>query len=196
MSKGQQTREAILETARASASTVGLTALSIGELARSMGMSKSGLFAHFESKENLQLEVLRSSVDHFIEVVVAPALRKPRGEERVRALFEGWFHWASKASLPGGCIFISAASEFDDQPGSVRDLLVTTQRQWLATLARAAAIAVKERHFRKGLDTEQFAHDLYSIALAYHHFSRLLKMPGARKRALHSFEQLIASART
>ena len=195
MGKGEQTREAILETARASASTIGLTALSIGDLARTMGMSKSGLFAHFDSKENLQLEVLRSAVAHFSEVVVGPALRMPRGEGRVRALFDNWFGWSSKSSLPGGCLFISAASEFDDQPGPIRDFLVATQRQWLATLARAAGIAVEERHFRKDLDPEQFAHDLYSILLAYHHFSRLLKMPGARRRALQSFEQLMESAR-
>jgi AcrR family transcriptional regulator len=195
MSKGQQTREAILETALTAASSVGLSALSIGELAKSVGMSKSGLFAHFESKENLQLEVLRSAVAHYIDDVVVPSLRKPRGEQRVRALFENWFEWSSKATLPGGCLFIAAASEFDDQPGPVRDYLVSTQRDWLATLSHAARIAIDEGHFRPTLDTDQFAHDLYSILLAYHHFSRLLRIPNARQRALQSFEQLVASAR-
>ncbi|HVT01774.1 MAG TPA: TetR/AcrR family transcriptional regulator [Thermoanaerobaculia bacterium] len=195
MSKGEQTREAILETALASASTVGLSALSIGDLARSVGMSKSGLFAHFESKENLQLEVLRSAVAHYIDVVVAPALRKPRGEARVRSLFENWFDWSSKSTLPGGCLFIAAASEFDDQPGPIREYLVSTQRDWLATLSQAARIAVEEGHFRRSLDTDQFAHDLYSIILAFHHFSRLLRIPSSRKRALRTFEQLIESSR-
>ena len=195
MQKGEQTRTAILETALGTASTVGLSGLSIGELARELGMSKSGLFAHFESKENLQLEVLRTAVDHFINTVVAPALRKPRGERRVRALFENWFDWSSRSTLPGGCLFISAASEFDDQPGPIREYLVSTQRDWLAVLSHAAGIAVEERHFRPGLDTEQFAHDLYSILLAFHHFSRLLKLPDARERALQSFERLVESAR-
>lgn len=195
MSKGEQTREAILETALATASTCGLSGLSIGELAKEVGMSKSGLFAHFESKENLQLEVLRTAVAQYIDVVVAPALRKPRGEPRIRALFENWFEWSSNSTLPGGCLFIAAASEFDDQPGPIRDFLAATQRDWLATLSQAARIAVDEGHFRRELDTDQFAHDLYSIILAYHHFSRLLRFPDARGRALRSFEQLIEASR-
>lgn len=195
MSKREQTRGSILEAALASASTVGLTGLSIGLLARQVGMSKSGLFAHFESKENLQLEVLRAGAEHFIEVVIAPALREPRGEPRVRALFGNWFAWSTASTLPGGCIFVAAASEFDDQPGAVRDYLASTQRDWLATLAQAARIAVEEGHFRRELEVEQFAHDLYSIILAYHHFSRLLRVSDARERALRSFEQLIDASR-
>ena len=195
MSKGQQTREAVLEAAVAAASTSGLSAVSIGELARTVGMSKSGLFAHFESKENLQLEVLRTAVAHFIADVVAPALRMPRGEARVRALFENWFAWSSNAAMPGGCLFIAAASELDDQPGPVRDYLVASQRDWLGTLSQAVRIAVEEGQFRPEVDPEQLAHDFYSILLAYHHFSRLLQMPAARERAFRSFEQLMQSAR-
>lgn len=195
MSKGEETRGAILETALSEASTVGLSGLSIGELARELRMSKSGLFAHFESKENLQLEVLRTAVSQFIDTVVSPALREPRGEPRVRALFQNWFGWATRKSLPGGCLFISSASEFDDQPGAIRDYLVGTQRDWLSVLRGAASIAVEEKHFRRSLDPEQFAHDFYSILLAFHHFSRLLKSPDAQERALRSFEQLIESAR-
>jgi AcrR family transcriptional regulator len=195
MSKGLQTREAILETALATASTVGLSALSIGELARQVGMSKSGLFAHFDSKEKLQLDVIQTAIARFIDTVVAPSLREPRGEPRVRALFSKWFDWSSTSTLPGGCLFISAASEFDDQPGPIRDTLTSSQRDWLATLSQAAKVAVEEGHFRKDLDTDQFAHDLYSIILAYHHFSRLLRFPDARERALRSFEQLVASVR-
>jgi AcrR family transcriptional regulator len=195
MSKGEQTREAILETALAAASTVGLSALSIGGLAKQAGMSKSGLFAHFASKENLQLEVLRAATAHFIEVVLTPALKKKRGEPRVRALFENWFAWSSNSTLPGGCLFIAAASEFDDQPGAIRDFLVASQRDWLSTLSQAARVAVEEGDFRKDLDTEQFAHELYSILLAYHHFSRLLKFTDAKERALLSFEQIVEAAR-
>lgn len=196
MSKGLQTREAILETALAEASTVGLSALSIGDLARQVGMSKSGLFAHFESKENLQLEVLKAATTQYIDLVIAPSFRHPRGEPRVRALFENWFDWSSRSNLPGGCLFIAAASEFDDQPGPLRDYLASSQRDWLETLAQAVRIAVEEGHFRPDVDPRQFAHDLYSIILAYHHFSRLLRFGDARERALASFERLIQSARS
>lgn len=195
MSKGEQTRDAILETALAAASTRGLSAISIGELAKEVGMSKSGLFAHFESKENLQLEVMRAATAHYIDVVVAPALRKPRGEPRIRAFFANWFEWSSASKLPGGCLFIAAASEFDDQPGALRDYLESSQRDWLSTLSHAAKMAVDEGHFRKDLDCDQFAHDMYSIILAYHHFSRLLRFGDARERALRSFEQLVESSR-
>lgn len=195
MSKGAETREAILQTALATASRSGLSALSIGELARAVGMSKSGLFAHFESKENLQLEVLRAASSQYVDLVVAPALRHQRGEPRVRALFTNWFEWSSNSTLPGGCLFIAAASEFDDQPGPIREFLVSSQRDWLAALTQAARIAIEEGHFRRDLDCEQFAHDLYSVILAYHHFSRLLRTPDARDRALSAFEQLVRAAR-
>lgn len=196
VSKGLQTREAILDSALAAASTAGLSGLSIGELARSVGMSKSGLFAHFDSKENLQYEVLRAATARFIDLVIAPSLRHPRGEPRVRALFENWFEWSSTSTLPGGCLFISAASELDDRPGPLRDYLASTQQDWLETLAQAARIAVEEGHFRSTLDTRQFAHDLYSIILAYHHFSRLLRFGDARERALRSYEQLITASKS
>jgi len=138
MSKGEQTRDAILDIALAKASQVGLGALSIGELAKEAGMSKSGLFAHFDSKENLQLEVMKSAAQRFIDQIVTPALRAPRGEPRVRALFENWFRWAKDSKLPGGCLFIAAATELDDQPGPLRDFLVGSQRDWLSTFAQAA----------------------------------------------------------
>jgi AcrR family transcriptional regulator len=195
MSKGEVTREAILDAALAAASTAGLSAVSIGDLAKQVGMSKSGLFAHFESKENLQIETLKAAVKHYIETVVSPSLRAPRGEPRVRAFFENWFNWSAASSLPGGCLFIAAASEFDDKPGPVRDFVAASQRDWLATLSQAVRIAIDEGHFRSDVEPEQFAHDLYSIILAYHHFSRLLRLPDAREKALRSFEQLIANSR-
>jgi hypothetical protein len=113
----------------------------------------------------------------------------------VRAFFENWFNWSAASSLPGGCLFIAAASEFDDKPGPVRDFVAASQRDWLATLSQAVRIAIDEGHFRSDVEPEQFAHDLYSIILAYHHFSRLLRLPDAREKALRSFEQLIANSR-
>lgn len=195
MSKGEETRAVILDAALASASRVGLGALSLGDLAQQVGLSKSGLFAHFESKEHLQLEVVQRAKDRFVEVVISPALRQPRGEPRVRALYENWFHWSSASELPGGCVFIAAASELDDRPGPLRDSIVAAQRDWLGVLAQAARIAVEEGQFRAGLDADQFAWEVKATILAYHHFARLLQTEDARVRAFRAFEALLTSAR-
>ncbi len=195
MGKGDETRSSILDTALAMASRVGLEGLSFGELARQVGLSKSGLFAHFESKEQLQLAVMQRAVERFVEVVIAPALRQPRGEPRVRALYTNWFRWAKASDLPGGCLFIAAASELDDRPGPVRDLLVSAQRDWLGVLAQAARIASEEGHFRSDLDPEQLAWQLDSIILAYHHTARLLRATDAELRANNAFEALLVASR-
>src|SRR5687768_1369182 len=157
------------------ASAEGLKGLSIGDLAKRVGMSKSGLFAHFTSKEELQLEVLRLAIERFVDNVVAPALRAPRGEPRLRSIFEHWLGWERAQFQPGGCIFMATANELDDRPGPLRDRLVASQRDWLQALATAARIAVEEGHFRRDLDAQQLAHDLYAVMLAFHHFSRLLR---------------------
>ncbi len=195
MSKGETTRAAILDVALATASKVGPEALSIGGLAKEAGLSKSGLFAHFASKEQLQLEVVRKAIEKFVEVVISPALKKPRGEPRVRALFENWFEWARASELPGGCLFIAASSEFDDQPGPVRDLLLSSQKDWLGVLAQAARVAVEEGHFQSKLDTEQFAWQMDSFILGYHHSARLFRSKDASKRAHQAFESLIRASR-
>ena len=195
VSKGESTRAAILDDALKLASQVGLAGLSIGELARRSAMSKSGLFAHFSSKDNLQVEVLRTAAERFVEVVVAPAIRKPRGEPRVKALFENWLDWSRADFSPGGCVFIAASTELDDQPGPARDYLEASQRDVMATLARAAKIAVEEGHFRADLDPEQFAYEMFSIYLVCHHFSRLLRSPHAERRARRAFASLLERSR-
>ena len=195
MSKGENTRAAILDVALATASRIGLEALTIGELAKEVGLSKSGLFAHFASKEDLQIEVVKKASARFVEVVIVPALRKPRGEPRVRALLENWFGWSRASELPGGCLFIAASSEFDDQPGPVRDLLLSSQKDWLGVLAQAARVAIEEGHFKAGLDVEQFAWQLDSFILGYHHSARLLRSKDAEKRAQSAFESLIRASR-
>lgn len=196
MGKGEETRTTILNAALAEASRSGLEALSIGGLAKSVGLSKSGLFAHFASKEDLQLHVLRTAVAHFIGAVIAPALLQPRGEPRLRALFDNWLSWCSDTHcVPGGCVFIGAANELDDQPGVLRDYLVEQQSDWLAMLARAASIAAEAGHLRADLDADQFAYDFYAIILAHHHFTRLLRDPQASARAQRSFEHLLALSR-
>jgi AcrR family transcriptional regulator len=195
VSKGESTRNSILRSALALASEVGLDGLSIGELADRAGMSKSGLFAHFGSKEELQVAVLDEAVRRFVEVVVSPALKERRGEPRVRALFERWLTWNQQEFMPGGCIFLAAAIDLDDRPGPARDRLVASQRDWQETLATAARIAVQEKHFRADLDVDQFAFELYAIAQGYHQLKRLMRDPKASKRARDAFERLLADAR-
>ena len=195
MRKGEATRERILESALELASTEGLIGLSIGRLADRNGMSKSGLFAHFGSKEGLQLDVLDLATAKFRESVFTPALRADRGEPRLRALFTHWMDWADHQSLPGGCLLTAAAVELDDQPGPARDALVDAQRQWADSLARAVRIAIEERHFRADVDPHLFAFQLHSILLGYHHARRLLRDPQAADRARDAFEALITSAR-
>jgi AcrR family transcriptional regulator len=192
VSKGDETKAAILDRAVDLASRIGLEGLSIGGLAGETGLSKSGLFAHFESKQNLQLEVLRTSAERFVSLVLAPALKKPRGIPRIRALFENWLSWSR--SMPGGCFFVAAANELDDRPGPLRDQLVAYQRDWTSALATAARIAVQEGHFHRDLDVSQFAYDFYSILLAYHHFSRLMSDRSAEARARRSFDRLLESS--
>lgn len=195
MGKGTRTREAILEKAVDLASVAGLDGVTIGALATQTGLSKSGLFAHFGSKENLEVETLRAAADRFVALVVAPALKQPAGIPRVRALFENWVHWSMMHCARGGCLFVAAAVELDDREGPARDYLVEKQRQWLGTIARAVQRAVEVGDFRDGTDAEQFAYDLYSVFLGYHHARRLLRDPHAETRARNAFETLIQNAR-
>ncbi|XXX78902.1 TetR/AcrR family transcriptional regulator [Sorangium sp. So ce134] len=194
MAKGEDTRRAILAEALSLASEVGLDGLSIGLLAERVGMSKSGLFAHFGSKEDLQLAVLDEATSRFVDVVVSPALREPRGLPRVRALFDRWLSWTDQPFLPGGCVFVHASVELDDKAGPARDKLVASQKDWLETLAHAARIAVDEGHFRKDLDVHQLAFEAFSIAYGFHFLDRLLRDPRAEERARAAFERLVDDA--
>jgi AcrR family transcriptional regulator len=193
-SKGADTHRNILRAALAFASEFGLGGVSIGALAERTRMSKSGLFAHFDSKENLQLAILQNAIVRFTDEVVAPALKKPRGEPRVRALFDLWLGWSKAEFMPGGCIFVAAAVELDDKPGPLRDLLKSAQIDWFETLSTAAQIAIREGHFRPNLDTELFAHEVYALAYGHHFIARLLRMRKAEERTMQSFERLLADA--
>lgn len=195
ISKGDQTKEQILTAGVAHASVAGLEGISIGALATQMSMSKSGLYAHFNSKENLQVALLHAATARFIEFVVMPALKAPRGEPRVRELLRRWMAWDGADFLPGGCIFITAGVEFDQRPGPVQDVLVKSQRDWLDTLAGAARIAVQEGHFRTDLDDRQFASEAFSLAYGYHFISRLRLDPDAESRMHTALDRLINDAR-
>ena len=195
MSKGEDTRSAVLGTALSLASELGLEGVTIGKLAEHVGMSKSGLFAHFASKENLQVAILDEAVARFVAIVVAPALKKPRGEPRLRALIENWLAWSKQDFLPGGCIFVVAGVELDDRPGPARDRFVAAQKDWLATIAQAARIGIEEKQFRKDLDVEQLAHEVYSIAYGYHFLRRIHDPVRAERRTRTAFERILADAR-
>jgi AcrR family transcriptional regulator len=192
--KGQVTRNAVLDQAARTASEVGLRGVTIGTLADLTHMSKSGLFAHFGSKESLQLATVRHTRERFVDVVIRPALTAPRGEPRVRALFERWREWDT-SELPGGCLFVAAASEFDDEPGPVRDELVRNQLDLGETIARIFRGGIDEGHFRADADPEQFAFNLQGILLAFHQFSRLLADPLADQRAERALDALLDAAR-
>jgi AcrR family transcriptional regulator len=196
MSKGEITRQQILDHAVALASKVGLGGMTIGSLAESLNLSKSGLYAHFQSKEALQLKTLEAGAEKFIDTVVRPALKAPRGEPRLRALFENWCRWPEESSLQGGCLFVQAAAEYDDISGPVRDMLVRLQKDWLDVLVNAVRATVNEGHFRADVDVEQFAYELYGVMLMFHHSARLLGDPKAEQRARIAFESLIKSSRS
>jgi AcrR family transcriptional regulator len=195
MGKGDQRRQVILEAAAQTASRLGLEGLTIGQLASDLGLSKSGLFAHFQSKEALQVQTLRHAAELFVDRVVRPALKAPRGERRLRALFERWLAWAEADVLKGGCLFVAAATELDDLDGPARDELVRQQRDWLELIANVARTGIAEGDFRPRLDGEQLAYDLYGVMLAYHHARRLLRDPRAPQRARSAFDALVEAAR-
>ena len=195
MSKGTDTRSRIVETALRAASIDGVEGISLGKVAADVGMSKSGLFAHFDSKEALQVDVIAAAADRFVDVVVAPALKFPRGEPRLRALFEHWLLWEQHESLPGGCVFMHATAELDDRPGPVRDALVSHQQEWVAALAKAVQLTIDEGHFRADVDPKLFAFQLYGIVLSYYHSARLFRDPAAKSNVQRSFDALVAAAK-
>lgn len=191
MAKGEETRQAILARAFELSTVIGVSGLSIGRLAEATGLSKSGLFAHFGSKEALEVAVVGEASRQFVQDVMVPALREPRGVPRVRALFDHWLVWGTR---PGGCFFVGASAELDDRPGAPRDALVQSCKDWIDELTKAAQIAIREGHFRADLDAAQFAFEEYGVMLATHTFYRFLREPEALERTRVGFERLLAAA--
>ncbi len=190
--KGRQTRAAILDAALGLASHMGLEGLSIGALAELMGRSKSGVFAHFGSREELQISVVREYHARFEAEVFQPCMKEPRGLPRLRALFERWVRRVSQ-EIDSGCIYISGAVEFDDRPGPVRDALVEMVRAWHQALGRAMELAVEEGHLPADDDPQQMLFEIHGLILALHHDARFLRTPGAPDRARAGFERILAS---
>lgn len=193
--KGQQTRATILEAALGLAANMGLEGLSIGALAEVTHMSKSGVFAHFGSREELQISVVREYHAKFEEEVFFPAMREARGLPRLKALFERWVRRVSM-ELDSGCIYISGAVEFDDRPGPVRDALATMVQAWQAALDRAVRMAIEEGHLEPGTDPLQLVFEVHGLILALHHDARFLRNPGALERVRIGFERLVGHCAT
>lgn len=164
-SDGERSREAILRTAAGLATVEGITGLSIGRLAGAVGMSKSGLFAHFGSKEELQLATIDTAGGIFRSVVVEPALREETGIARLRALAERFLVHVEDAVFPGGCFFASVAAEVDTHPGPVRDLALGVVGDWSALLATAAADARAEGAIDATQDPAQVAFEVNAYLL-------------------------------
>jgi AcrR family transcriptional regulator len=194
MSKGLQTKETILQAAFELTSKFGLESLSIGELSKKVGMSKSGLFGHFKSKEKLQIKVLDFAAENFSLKIVQPAIKEERGIPRIMAIMDNWMKWSS-SYLPGGCPFLSAIVEFDDRPGKVRDHVRKLQRVMIDTFERSISIAVEEGHIKKDIDIPQLAFELYSNMIGYHVYNRLLKEKNSNQMFLTSLNNTLNTVR-
>ena len=189
--KGQQTKQTILEAALVLASQIGLEGLSIGALADVTHMSKSGVFAHFGSREELQISVVREYFSRFEQEVFYPAMLEPQGLPRVRALFANWMKRVAE-EIQSGCIFISGAVEFDDRPGPVRDALAHSVQTWLLALNRSIVLARQCGHLSADADEHQMAFEIHGLILAVHYEARFLKTPGSIARAQQAFENILA----
>ena len=190
LQKGQQTKAAIVDAALGLATQIGLEGLSIGALAEVMQMSKSGVFAHFGSREELQISVVREYHHRFEEEVFYPAMAAARGLPRLRAMFDNWMKRTS-VEIDSGCIYISGAVEFDDRPGPVRDALASSVSTWLAAMGRAIEIAIEEGHLRADTDAHQMRFEIHSLILALHYEARFLRAPDSLRRALAAFEGIV-----
>jgi AcrR family transcriptional regulator len=188
--KGQQTKQAIIDAALGLATQIGLEGLSIGALAEVMRMSKSGVFAHFGSREELQISVIREYHDRFEQEVFYPAMQLPRGLPRLRTMFANWMTRTS-TEIDSGCLYISGAVEFDDRPGPVRDALASSVNTWLQAMLRAVVLAKQSGDFQANADEHQVAFEIHGLILALHYEARFLKSPGSVARATQGFENIL-----
>jgi AcrR family transcriptional regulator len=190
--KGEQTKAAIIEAALELSARSGLEGLTIGTLAEKMAMSKSGVFAHFGSREELQIAVLKVYERRFVEEVLVPALKQKRGLQRLNAIIYNWLE-RTAVEAARGCIWISGATEYDDRPGAVRDELVGMVNSWQREMTRAIMQAIDAGDLPADTDTSELVFELYGIVLVLHHDVRLLNSPDAFDRAKRAFTRLIRS---
>ena len=164
--KGERTRQAILDVAASLATEEGLEPLSIGRLADATGMSKSGLFAHFRSKQELELSTVEAAGEVFAEDVMKPALAAPPGVQRLVALTEAFLSHVERRVFPGGCFFAAAAAELDSRPGPLRDRIVAFQRGWMRTLEKHVAEARERGELARSADPQQVAFEVQAMLVA------------------------------
>jgi AcrR family transcriptional regulator len=181
--KGERTREGILRVAVNLASVEGLEGLSIGDLAKTLKMSKSGLFAHFGSKLDLQLATIEMARNIFVDHVVRPALAQPAGIPRLWKLCDRWIGHVEEKVFAGGCFFSAASFEFDSRPGPVRTAIVVVMKEWLSTLTRAIDEAKKAGHLKAGVNASSFALEIYSMAVGSQWAFQLLDQKKAPRDA-------------
>jgi AcrR family transcriptional regulator len=183
--KGQSTRNAILDRAADLASAEGLEGLTIGRLASELELSKSGLFAHFGSKQDLQLATVEHAAARFYDAVVAPAQRRPKGHARLEAYWRAYVDYLESEVFAGGCFWAAAAAEFDDRPGPVRDAIRVGLAAWLEELERQAGLG-------GAADPAGLAFEIYSFGLGANAYARLLGDTAAFARARRSIETRLA----
>jgi len=186
------TRDRILREGLALMSKVGLGGVTLGVLADRVGMSKSGLFAHFKSKDQVQIGLLEHTLQVGEKEFVQPAMCAPEGLPRLKALVSHWLGWTKRAGLPGGCPVAAAMFELDDVEGPVRDWVLAQENRWRSFLKQLVEEAVSRGHFRKDLDADQFVWELTGIYLAHHSAYRFVKSADADRRAGAAFEGLVA----
>lgn len=190
----KQKHERILQEGLALLSQTGLQGITLGILAERVGMSKSGLFAHFRSKEAIQVELLQHITQFGAALIMEPLLSTEEGLPRLRALLDFWFGWSERAGLPGGCPIAAALFEVDDMAGPVRDQVLLMEEEWRAFLCQMVEQAIERGHLRNDLDTDQFVWELCGLYLGHHASQRFLRAPDADKRAQTAFDALIARA--
>ncbi|WP_440222893.1 TetR/AcrR family transcriptional regulator [Dokdonella sp. MW10] len=188
--KGTATREMILSRAYAIACRQGVEGLSIGDLATAAGMSKSGVFAHFGSREDLQIAVLDWAAGRFTEVAVRPALTRPRGLARLRGMMQGWFAWVR--DNPEGCIMLSAAHEYDARPGVLRDRITDWFMQWHRQLGKAIGLCIDAGELAADTDRDLLAFELFAVTEGLHN-ARIYLPDRAAELADRALDRLLAS---
>ncbi len=193
--KGDLTRAAIVDAALAIARRDGLEGLTIGALAAQMRMSKSGVFAHFGAREELQRAVLAEYASRFVDAVLRPAVRKRRGLARLQAILDNWLKLMAR-EIEQGCLMISGSIEYDDRPGLMRDAVVDIIRGWTAELLRAIEDAKATGELRADIDAAQLAFEIYGLMLGFHQNARLLRAADSARRARAGLRRLIEGALT
>ena len=193
--KGERTRQSILERAVDLASIEGLEGLTIGRLAEELGMSKSGLFAHFGSKEDLQLATIDTASQRYIREIFTPALLHPRGYPRLIAIARAWLSYVKRDVFPGGCFFAAASFEFDGRPGAVRDAIANMMDSWIESIEKSVRMAQEEGHIDPEIEPEQLAFEINAIFFGANFSYQLRGDKKALDRAMTAIETRLESVR-